>query len=1013
MIPISTAIPSTLRRASTHTSTATTNSKISASIQARRSTDSRVLDDVLNDGDEIGPGLAILGQPINIVGTRTLHVPPMRVIRKLGAGSYAVVYLVQEIVSYSDDSFLDIHEDSPPATPAPVGRKFAVKCLAKHAQDQDAQLLEATIHQSLPIHDNVVTLWHTLETASYLLLVLDYVPGEDLFYFLEQSRDYEPDETVPGTTTEPLASLPPEQLLSTQRLRLIASMFSQMCDAVAHCHCNHVFHRDIKPENFMVTDARTFNPATGKHERKVSIKLTDFGLATRDIESGDMDCGSGPYMSFETNNNFSPTYATAPADVWSLGVILINMLYHANPWLTTAVGQCESFSHFLREPMRFFMHRFSGMTPAVAEFFVRSVFCLLDNGAHSTQYGTNIGRRITAESFGQWARDIHHHLGPSARRTPALAFQQLPNPPSVSSSRLLDEFSSKLVALSVSQPDTRTLSPSYRTRPSVPVHANPANYGTVDVNSDSDSDDGEPMLTSSSKRLKRALRGKVYPPSTQTDAALYAASILAAKSDEVGRQASLMKTTTKSVSPAEPAFMALLPESTMGIVALHLTTEPSSHVNTLMKKRSAPELRRNRSNKWTEIFKRDPGSDQELTSVADRAKQDREDGRTSSFSQADLAAAAAPAVSSATIKNIDSLLQALEDRPEPRPLGAPYGVTSSSGIKYSGADSRGHRNEKRRGNNQRAASPGTLISVSTWNTATSDVIGITRGRSTSSNNRRARSTSPTQAALEHFNLFTPPIPAVPGTYHSSIPHSTQGSVQSSRPPYAPSIASVSTTTTSSSGFTAFSGKKTWRSSNTSVRSVSTAATSVSSGSWRATSIHGQPVPALPSNIKRMDGLPELLEALPNHHRHRGPNSERKRRAPSASSSPAPGFSFALDTIPEKPKKSAMKQLRPSTGKSTAKNEVGGDPVSSFDLSGVSLSFGAAHGGKLLDLPPIKMDEANGNSLGDASGEQAQRLIQLPGAETVGEANADGSIIAATDTIRPPNSSRKNSWWRRI
>lgn len=80
---------------------------------------------------------------------------------------------------------------------------------------------------------------------------------------------------------------------------------------------------------------------------------------------------------------------------------------------------------------------------------------------------------------------------------------------------------------------------------------------------------------------------------------------------------------------------------------------------------------------------------------------------------------------------------------------------------------------------------------------------------------------------------------------------------------------------------------------------------------------------------------------------------------------------------------------------------------------MSLSFGAAHGGKLLDLPPIKMDEANGNSLGDASGEQAQRLIQLPGAETVGEANADGSIIAATDTIRPPNSSRKNSWWRRI
>lgn len=74
-------------------------------------------------------------------------------------------------------------------------------------------------------------------------------------------------------------------------------MFSQMCDAVAACHAQQVFHRDIKPENFIVTDGwhTTFD---GRQERKVIVKLTDFGLSTTDVDSSDMDCGSAPYMSY-------------------------------------------------------------------------------------------------------------------------------------------------------------------------------------------------------------------------------------------------------------------------------------------------------------------------------------------------------------------------------------------------------------------------------------------------------------------------------------------------------------------------------------------------------------------------------------------------------------------------------------------------------------------------------------------------------------------------------------------
>jgi len=175
-------------------------------------------------------------------------------------------------------------------------------------------------------------------------------------------------------------------------------MFAQMCEAVAACHDASVFHRDIKPENFIVAEGGAFNH-DGICGGEVTVKLLGFGLSTRDAVSSEMDCGSPPYMSYECRNNVAPVYKPRGADIWSLGMILINMLYHCNPWSDTIRVGFSSFDEYLSNPVGFFMTRFIGMTLPVAKFLVGNVFCILDDPTDDSQ-------RIDAREFGIWVRDL-------------------------------------------------------------------------------------------------------------------------------------------------------------------------------------------------------------------------------------------------------------------------------------------------------------------------------------------------------------------------------------------------------------------------------------------------------------------------------------------------------------------------------------------------------------------------------------------------------------------------------
>lgn len=178
-----------------------------------------------------------------------------------------------------------------------------------------------------------------------------------------------------------------------------------MCEAVAVCHDAGVSHRDIKPENFICCDSIELESAAEgdldfgpQAKRKVVVKLTDFGLATTDEESGDVECGSKPYMSYECRNNLGPTYYPPAADVWSLGIVLINMLFHRNPWKDPTEGD-PNFDNFLGDPSNFLLSKFTGIGREVATYLACHVLC------------TEVEDRVTARDLGKWVKSLPEMIG--------------------------------------------------------------------------------------------------------------------------------------------------------------------------------------------------------------------------------------------------------------------------------------------------------------------------------------------------------------------------------------------------------------------------------------------------------------------------------------------------------------------------------------------------------------------------------------------------------------------------
>jgi serine/threonine-protein kinase ULK/ATG1 len=100
--------------------------------------------------------------------------------------------------------------------------------------------------------------------------------------------------------------------------------FCQLANGLKYLDKHSIIHRDIKPKNILLTNSRRV------------LKIADFGFAKKVINQSlhETFCGSPLYMAPEIMNN---NLYNNQIDLWSVGLILYEMLYGFHPF-----GTCKT-----------------------------------------------------------------------------------------------------------------------------------------------------------------------------------------------------------------------------------------------------------------------------------------------------------------------------------------------------------------------------------------------------------------------------------------------------------------------------------------------------------------------------------------------------------------------------------------------------------------------------------------------------------------------------------------------
>jgi serine/threonine protein kinase len=223
-----------------------------------------------------------------------------KIISLLGEGGMANVYLAENQV---------------------LGNKVALKILkeeyVQHPNIRKRFLAEARNLAKMN-HPNVIKVTDLIDAGDFVAFVMEYIDGQTIEKYIEEKGKLSDSE--------------------------IESFFDQMIASVEYIHSQGFIHRDIKPSNFMIT-------------KNNEIKLLDFGIA-KNTNDGAVDytktglmqqMGTPLYMSPEQIKNTSEV--TKQTDIYSLGVVLWQMVMGKKPYDTDVLTLPEIQVAILKEPL--------------------------------------------------------------------------------------------------------------------------------------------------------------------------------------------------------------------------------------------------------------------------------------------------------------------------------------------------------------------------------------------------------------------------------------------------------------------------------------------------------------------------------------------------------------------------------------------------------------------------------------------------------------------------------------
>ena len=201
--------------------------------------------------------------------------------------------------------------------------------------------LEATLLSRLK-HPNIVAFIDSFRSANHLQIVMEYADGGDL---------------------ETCVKMRKGKLMNEKE---VLHMFVQIALAIKHIHDRKILHRDLKSQNIFLT-------STG------IVKLGDFGVSRvleKTLDLAATQVGTPYYMPPEICNN---TKYNSKCDIWSLGVILFELMTLGMPFKGSSMQQLlrnissqpvppvstSLYSHELRQMLESMLHKNYSRRPGI------------------------------------------------------------------------------------------------------------------------------------------------------------------------------------------------------------------------------------------------------------------------------------------------------------------------------------------------------------------------------------------------------------------------------------------------------------------------------------------------------------------------------------------------------------------------------------------------------------------------------------------------------------------------